>query len=163
MLGGIGGRRRRGRQRMRWLDGIMDSMDMSLGELWAMVMDRDAWRAVIHGVTKSQTRLSDWTELNLHVEDYLLYLKNIDIHVNLIWKNLHRSIQRKVWPHCKLRQGDTKLTITTFFAWACSVLLQSSLLIHLKYVLNFFYVCSDKGLFLKTNKQKNNLYIQHIN
>ena len=70
MLGWIGGRKRRGRQRMRWLDGITDPMDMGLSKLWELVIYREAQRAVIHGVTKSRTRLSDWTELNV----WLLFL-----------------------------------------------------------------------------------------
>ena len=103
MLGGIGGRRRRGQQRMRWLDGITESMDMSLSELREMVMDREAWRAVIHGVAKSRTRLSNWTELNwtdLHMPSILfssstahpkpgLHLKNEQCDLKIFLQHFH--------------------------------------------------------------------------
>ena len=112
MLGGTGGRRRRGRQRMRWLDGITDSMDMGLGRLRELVMDREAWCAAIHGVTKSRARLSDWTE----------EISNKTKQKLILTVHLLACGQSEIWDHFllffhSLLSWNISRTILTFVGW----------------------------------------------
>jgi len=130
MLGGIGRRRRRGRQRMRWLDGITDSMDMNLSELWELVMDREAWHATIHGVAKSRTQLNNWTELNanwiciIYVK-YLIYFTLNPLSTSVIVLPLHTKGGIKRLRYLPRVREMTKLEFKHGLQCQCSYSLHS--------------------------------------